>query len=71
MAARRMTFLTRKALSLFLFHDQPIAISYEGLAEQLECDRSSAIIVIKRLERLGLLQKERGKGTRPNRYQIN
>lgn len=62
---RRLSFLERQALAL-IQHEREL--SYETIADRLNCERSSACIVMKRLERRRRVVKIAGKGRQPNRY---
>ena len=61
----RLTHVQRFVLDVIRAHPQ---ISYDGMAEQAEIDRQTAIQAIRRLTRLYQVVKVDGRGRQPNRY---
>lgn len=55
----------RRILALIMEHEE---ISFDDMAIQLEIDRSTAVLAVKSLVYAGRLQKQPGRGRRPNRY---
>jgi biotin operon repressor len=52
----------------FLELNSDVQISYLNLALELGLTEQTVIFAVRRLERLGRLQVQRGRGRQPNRY---
>jgi len=63
----RLSYTARRAFALLLVYGH-LGISYDDLAATLGCERTTAIVVIRRLELQGHIKVIRSNGRIPNRY---